>query len=43
VVDWLKLLLRIQVTASNVGPETGYPGFLRGFSQFLQTNSGLMP
>jgi hypothetical protein len=43
-VEWLAYLLRIlEVPVSNLGPETSYPDFNRGFSQFLQTNAGIVP
>jgi hypothetical protein len=31
------------VSGSNLGPDTGYPEFLRGFPQFLQANAGIVP
>jgi hypothetical protein len=45
VVKWLTFLLCIEeVPASTLGPETGYPDrIFRGFPQFLQTNSRVVP
>jgi hypothetical protein len=43
VGEWLTLLLRILgVPGSNLGPQTGYPEFLRGFLQSFQANSGIV-
>jgi hypothetical protein len=40
VVEWLTLLLRVlELSGSNLGPETGYPDIFRVFAQFLQKNS----
>jgi hypothetical protein len=45
VIEWLTLPLGIwEVLDSNLGPKTSYPdcGFC-GFSQYLQTNAGIIP
>jgi hypothetical protein len=44
VVEWLTILLPFrQVSGSNLGPETGSPESLFGFSESLQENAGLVP
>jgi hypothetical protein len=44
-VEWLKLLLRIlEVSPSNLFPETGYPEIcFLGFPQSLQAIAGIVP
>lgn len=43
-IEWLALVRRIQeVCGSNLGAETAYSEFLRGFPPSLQVNSGIVP
>jgi hypothetical protein len=42
--EWEALLLRIQVSGSNLGPETRYPNWgFYSFPQFLQADAGIVP
>jgi hypothetical protein len=43
-VGWLTHLPRIrELSASNLGPESGSPEFHRDFSQSLQANAEILP
>jgi hypothetical protein len=44
VVEWLTLLfLILEVSASNLCPESGYPDCFRDFPQSIEANAGVVP